>query len=161
MIRTIQAFFSTRIIIEPSQPPSERTLQLATAALLIEVSRADHDVGQEEKLAIVEAVQRSFGLSAEETEEIVQLAEEEVNESISLYEFTRLVDENFSLEQKKHIVGLLWTIAFSDDRLEEREEYLIRKIAKLLHVRARRFHRREDPRQSAALIVSWGSRTRR
>ena len=134
MIRTIHSFFSARIIVEPAAPPSERTLQLATAALLIEVSRADHEVGDEEKLAIVEAVQNGFGLTPEETAEIVRLAEEEVKGSISLYEFTRLVDENFTPEQKKHIVGLLWTIAFSDDRLDEGEEYLIRKVAKLLHV---------------------------
>jgi uncharacterized tellurite resistance protein B-like protein len=135
LIRTIQEFFYSRIVTEDVTPISlEHAQKLATAALLIEISRADFEVADEEKLAIEQALRGSFGISDEETREIIALAEQEVRESISLYEFTRLVDEGFTPEQKRHIVGLLWQVAFSDDRLEEREEYLIRKIAKLLHV---------------------------
>jgi len=135
MIRTIQEFFYARIVTEETTTVSlEHAQRLATAALLIEISRADFEVADEEKQAIEEALRDGFGISDEETKEIVALAEREVDEAISLYEFTRLVDESFTPEQKKHIVGLLWQVAFSDDRLEEREEYLIRKIAKLLHV---------------------------
>ena len=133
MIRTIHEFFYARIQIEQI-PPSERELQLATAALLIEISRADFEVADEERDAIEKALRDSFGLTEEDTRELVALAQQEVDASISLYEFTRLVDENFTEAQKKHIVGLLWTIAYSDEVLEEREEYIIRKIAKLLHV---------------------------
>ena len=135
MIRTIQEFFYARIVTEETTTvPPEGALKLATAALLIEISRADFEVPEEETKAIEDALQASFGISEAETKEIIALAEQEVDDAISLYEFTRLVDESFSPEQKKHIVGLLWQVAFSDDRLEEREEYLIRKIAKLLHV---------------------------
>ncbi len=136
MIRTIQEFFSVRVVteLEPAATASERSLQLATAALLIEMSRADFEVGEEEKRTIEHGIRKSFGLTEEQTQEIVALAELEVKESVSLYEFTRLVDENFSPEQKKHIVGLLWQVAYSDNRLEENEEYLIRKVAKLLRV---------------------------
>lgn len=135
MIRTIQEFFYARISTEETTTvSSEHAQKLATAALLIEISRADFEVAEEEKRAIEEALRDGFGISAEETSEIVALAQQEVDGAISLYEFTRLVDEGFTPEQKKHIVGLLWQVAFSDDRLEEREEYLIRKIAKLLHV---------------------------
>ncbi len=135
MIRTIQEFFQERIIAEKKPVVSlERALQLATAALLIEISRADFEVADEERIAIVEALTQGFGLSEEETGEIIALAEQEVDASVSLYEFTRLVDESFTRDQKKHIIGLLWQIAYSDDRLEEHEEYLIRKIAKLLHI---------------------------
>jgi uncharacterized tellurite resistance protein B-like protein len=135
LIRTIREYFYARIVTEETMSvPIEDALKLATAALLIEISRADFEVAEEEKRAIEDAIGESFGLSDEETKEIVALAEQEVSDAISLYEFTRLVDESFTPEQKKHIVGLLWRVAFSDDRLEEREEYLIRKIAKLLHV---------------------------
>ena len=135
MIRTIQEFFQERIIAEKKPVVSlERALQLATAALLIEISRADFEVADEERIAIVEALTQGFGLSEEETGEIIALAEQEVDASVSLYQFTRLVDESFTRDQKKHIIGLLWQIAYSDDRLEEHEEYLIRKIAKLLHI---------------------------
>lgn len=140
MIRTIQEFFFARIVDESErEATTELVLKLATAALLIEVSRADFDVGEEERRAVVEALERSFGLDRSETEELVALAEQEVEQSISLYEFSRLCDVNFTPEQKKHVVGLLWDVAYSDEKLAEREEYLIRKIAKLLHVSHRDF----------------------
>jgi len=131
MIGTIREFFTVRIVREEREEPS---LALATAALLIEVSRADFDVSDEERAAIQEQVRTSFGLGEEETRELVALAEEEVSRAVSLYEFTRLVDKTFSPEQKRHIIGLLWNVALSDERLEAREEHLIRKIATLLHV---------------------------
>jgi uncharacterized tellurite resistance protein B-like protein len=141
LIRTIQEFFYARIVSTSEQAtpaditiPQEKRIQLATAALLIEVSRADNQVRNHELDAIEDSIASSFGLTKDETEEIVALAQRQVEESISLYEFTRLIDRSFSPEQKKHIVGLLWDVAFSDARLEENEEYLIRKAAKLLHV---------------------------
>ena len=71
--------------------------------------------------------------------DLVRLADAEVEGSNSLFEFTHLVDRSFTPEQKKHIVRLLWEVAYSDNRLKDREEYLIRKIAKLLHVHHRDF----------------------
>jgi uncharacterized tellurite resistance protein B-like protein len=139
MIRTIREFFEARIVVTNDAVPEKHSLELATAALLIEVSRADFDVGVSERTAIEEAVRNSFGLDASETNEIIALAEAEVERAISLYEFTQLVDQNFSPAQKEHIVGLLWDVALSDDRLEGREEHLIRKVATLLHVPHERF----------------------
>ncbi len=131
MIQSIREFFAIRIASEERTEPS---LELATAALLIEVSRADFEVSEEERSAIAEQVRNGFGLSEEATREIVALAEEEASRAVSLYEFTRLVDKRFSPEQKRHVVGLLWAVALSDERIEAREEHLIRKIATLLHV---------------------------
>ncbi len=131
MIQAIREFFTARIANETRNEPS---LELATAALLIEVSRADFDVSEEERAAIEQRVRASFGLTEEETRQMVALAEEEVSRAVSLYEFTRLVDQRFTPEQKRHVVGLLWEIALTDERIEGREEHLIRKIATLLHV---------------------------
>jgi uncharacterized tellurite resistance protein B-like protein len=131
VIQSLREFFTARIASAESQEPS---LELATAALLLEVSRADFEVSNEERAAIEESVRKSFGLTEDETREIVALAEEEVSRAVSLYEFTRLVDQRFTPDQKRHIVGLLWGVAFTDSRIEGREEHLIRKIATLLHV---------------------------
>jgi uncharacterized tellurite resistance protein B-like protein len=131
VIRTIREYFAARILSEEHPRPS---LELATAALLIEVSRADFEVSEDERNTIAEQVRKSFGLTEEETREIVALAEEEVARAVSLYEFTRLVDRSFTPEQKRHVVGLLWEIALSDERIEAREEHLIRRVATLLHV---------------------------
>ena len=43
-------------------------------------------------------------------------------------------DEKYTAEQKKTVVRYLWQVAFSDSRFVASEEYLVRKIADLLHV---------------------------
>jgi uncharacterized tellurite resistance protein B-like protein len=131
VIRSIREYFASRILSEEEKEPS---LELATAALLIEVSRADFDVSESERAVIEEQLRKSFGLTQEQTGEMVGLAEEEVARAVSLYEFTRLVDRSFTPEQKRHVIGLLWEVALTDERVEAREEHLIRRIATLLHV---------------------------
>ena len=142
VLRAIQQFFDTRIQPPPSgrqtgsagQTASEHSLQLATAALLVEMTRADFKIEESERRIVGEAIQRTFDLSPEETAELIRLADEESQQSVSIYDFTRLIDRGFAVEQKKHIVELLWRVALSDDELEKHEEHLIRKISKLIHV---------------------------
>jgi len=138
VLRAIQQFFDTQI-----QPAARETsgasssqhgLQLATAALLIEMTRADFKVEESERRMVGEAISKAFDLTPEETAELMRLADEESQQSVSIYDFTRLVDRGFSFEQKKHIVELLWRVALSDAELEKHEEHLVRKIAKLIHV---------------------------
>lgn len=137
LIRTIQQFFESRILPgkeTASRDAAEHAHQLATAALLIEVSRADLTVKEEEREFVTETVAKRFGLSSEETAELVRLAEEEVRSAVSLYQFTRLIDKSFSLEEKRHLVELLWRLALVDHEKDKHEEHLIRRIADLLHV---------------------------
>jgi uncharacterized tellurite resistance protein B-like protein len=97
--------------------------------------RADDEVKDEERTVMRGAIQGTFGLSREEAEELIALAEQESRQAASLFEFTRLVDEAFSAEQKKRIVELLWLVCFADAEKHPLEEHLVRKIAGLLHVK--------------------------
>lgn len=144
MLDAIRQFFDTRISAakgETESGGSEHGYQLATAALLFEISRADYDIKGAERDAVSAAVRRAFGLTPEETAELVRLAELEAEQSTSLYEFTRLINEHFSKAEKQHVVELLWHIAYADRHLDKYEEHLIRKIADLIHVPHRAFIR--------------------
>ena len=112
----------------------ERNLRLAAAALMFEVVRADGVVKPEEQAVVRTALRSVFDLAPEEIEELVDLAERESREAISIYEFTRLVDQGLSSDEKKRIVELLWLVCFSDAEKHPEEEYVVRKIAGLLHV---------------------------
>lgn len=118
----------------PPPPPSPRDVQIATAALLVEASAADHQVDERETQAILAGLQSSFALSPEETAEVVEVAGRRSSKAVSLYEFTRLVDRAFTREQKATVIELLFRVAFADGRLAGEEEHLIRKVATLLHV---------------------------
>ena len=144
MLNSIRDFFQQRVSSigggRGSDNP-EKALQLATASLLIEMSRADHHVDPAERKAIAAAVESFFGLSAQETAELVQMAESEMEGATCLYEFTRLVDTHFSYDQKIKVVENLWRVAFADTGKHHYEEHLVRKIADLLHVSHKDFIR--------------------
>ena len=137
MWEPFKRFFEERVsggAAEGSGEARDHALKLAACALLFEVVRADGQVTDEELTVMRTAIQGTFGLSREESEELVKLGEAEARKATSLYEFTRLVDQGFSAEQKKRVVELLWLIAFADGEKHPEEEHLVRKIAGLLHV---------------------------
>jgi uncharacterized tellurite resistance protein B-like protein len=112
----------------------ERAVHMAAAALVFEVVRADGEVKPEELTVMRAALQGTLGLGADELDVVMTLAERESRAAVSLFEFTRVLDETFSAEEKKRIVELLWLVAFADRRKDAHEEHLIRQIASLLHV---------------------------
>ena len=137
MIKKLQHFFEQKIqSVSGGQAAvlPERALQLATATLLIEVSRADFHIDAKEKQAIAAAIQDFFSLSSAETKEIVDLAESEIDDVTCLFEFTRLVNERFDYQQKLKIVEMMWAVSFADMDKDKYEEHLIRKVSDLLYV---------------------------
>jgi len=135
MFEAVREFFGR--VNAAGEPPGgrERAVHLAAAALLFEIVRADGAVKPAELTVMRTAVQGTFGLSAQDTDEVMALAEQESRTAISLFDFTRVVDEAFDEAQKKRIVELLWLVAFADAEKDAQEEHLIRQIAGLLHVR--------------------------
>ena len=119
----------------PATPVNEeRAIALATAALLIEVSRADFEVKGEEREAIARAVQVGFNLSAQETTDLIELAESEADDATSLYQFTSLINSNFDAARKRRVIRMLWDVAFADGGADAHEQHLVRKVADLIHV---------------------------
>ncbi len=137
MINSLQQFFEQRL-----QPAfkgndthiAEHAIRLATAALLVETAQADFEFDLLERGALKSMLQRVYGLTGRETADLLTLAEQEVDASISLDQFTKLLDRNLNPEQKHHVLELLWEVAFVDGRIDKYEEYMIRKLADLLHV---------------------------
>lgn len=118
----------------PRQAYDEHTLQLAAAALLIEISRADNEVTAEECEAIQQAITSTYDLNVQEASELIELAEGAVDESVSFYDFTHRLNEALDYRQRIAIVRMLWQVACADGHIDRYEDYYIRKIADLLYV---------------------------
>jgi uncharacterized tellurite resistance protein B-like protein len=136
VIEKIQQFFKDNLTIDAgnSTPRDDRTLKLTTAALLIEVSRADFDMGPEEKSSIINTLRETFELSVLELDSLVEMAEQEVQQSTSLYQFTRLVNDFYDYEQKLLLINSMWQVAYADNNIHRYEEHIIRKVAELIYV---------------------------
>jgi uncharacterized tellurite resistance protein B-like protein len=57
-----------------------------------------------------------------------------VDEATSLYEFTRIINDHYSAQQKVQLIGAMWAVAFADGNLDKYEEALIRQVAELTYV---------------------------
>lgn len=136
MVNTVRNFFKKYVVSSPEDRDnvSEHSLQIATAALLVEMMRADSEITDDERKAVTKKLQSSFGLSEEEINAMIKFAEEEILKATGYYEFTSLINKGLSQEQKVRIIEHLWEIAFSDSLLDKHEEHMVRKIAGLIHV---------------------------
>ncbi len=136
MIGTIKQFFDTHLVLthESSQEKKDHALRLASAALLIEMTRVDDTVKEVELQTVLNAIRKTFQLSTEETTELLDLAQQEAQQSTCYYEFTSLINREFTQEEKVKLVEQMWLVAFADKELEKHEEHLVRKISELLYV---------------------------
>lgn len=136
MLKQLRDIFANTLNRSPEQDPAERdhALRLATAALLIEVVRADYEEDIKETEAVIRHLQLHFELSEEETTLLVKEAEAKADHSVSLQEFTRLLHENLSIAEKHSVIEMLWKIALADHHLDKHEDYVVRKVAELLYV---------------------------
>jgi len=137
----IQEFFRVKIEPHTATGQDSRGLQLATGALLFEVLRADYDEHPDERTMLEQALRNAFNLSDSETRELAELADSEAAEAVSLYQFTGLINQHFSAEEKVRLIEMLWQVAYADGRLDRYEEAAVRKITELLHVPHRDFIR--------------------
>jgi uncharacterized tellurite resistance protein B-like protein len=136
MLRALRDFFDKQIGGDPSAAEADvrRSLKVAAAALLVEITRIDGDMQAAERGAVLQAIHEKFALNETEAEDLLQLAEKEIARTEGYYPFTSLINQNFSQEQKEYLIELMWRAAYADKDLSAHELHLMRKIAGLLHV---------------------------
>lgn len=114
--------------------PLERRLQMASAALMVEMLHVDEQVTTEEDEKLRELLKQRFNLDSSEIESLIDLAHNEKHEATDYYQFTSLLNEHYSQQQKIDLVEDLWQLAYADHELDKYEEHLLRRLAELLHV---------------------------
>jgi uncharacterized tellurite resistance protein B-like protein len=134
MLGSIKEFLKERLVHESRPVERGQALRVATAAILLEVSRADFETDESELEVIAVALRQAFDLDEDAVREIIAEAREQDDEKLSLYPFLRIVNDACGPEEKYRIVCDLWRVAYADGRLDKYEEYQIRRIADLLYV---------------------------
>ncbi|MBL4819945.1 MAG: TerB family tellurite resistance protein [Gammaproteobacteria bacterium] len=124
--------------MSPSESADEtnrlKTYELASAALMVELMETDHQLDERESREFIAVLEETLELDHGDIEEIVELATNEAQQATSLYEFTRLINDNYEYNEKVKLIENLWRIAFADEKLDKYEENLIRRLAGLIHV---------------------------
>lgn len=136
MLKRIKGFFDKHLTLasDAGDKDADHALRLGIAALLLEMTYMDGEVSTEQREAVENAVRTCFDLTERETNELLALAEAERSESTDYFQFTSLINRTYTAEQKVRLVEELWRVAYANEVLHKYEEYLVRKLADLLHV---------------------------
>jgi uncharacterized tellurite resistance protein B-like protein len=134
MLKKIRSIFSNTSEEITEKKQVSQKIDKTCAALIIEVALADKVFDESEVNLLKEMLLKAYTLEAEAIEDLITNAEKAVEESTSLYEYTREVNDNFDYESKLNLVDQLWRIAFADGHLDKFEELVVRKIADLIHI---------------------------
>lgn len=135
MFKSLKEFLVSNLPTDEQDDSNhERSVELCAAVLMMEISLADTELHEDEHRFMGEAIQRYFHLDEEQAQTILQLARQELDHSVSLYEFTRMMNDTLTQRDKVRIVEMLWQVANADAVIDKYEEYYIRKIADLMYV---------------------------
>lgn len=116
-------------VLEQREP-----LELATAALLLELARADFSESVAEKEAISQLLQRRFNITIEVADKLMADAGRRADRAVSLHEFTHRLNRELPEADKLAIVEMLWRVSNADRHIDKHEEHLVQRIAGLLHI---------------------------
>ena len=134
MLKSIQNIFK-RKENESAVDSKKSEQELAYASLLIEVINSDNKFDDRERDKLLEILSNKLDIHKEELDNFTELAQKKSEDSTSLYEFTREINDQYEYEEKVSLITDLWGIAYSDGKLDKYEDYVIRKIADLIYVR--------------------------
>jgi len=133
MINTIRKFFKSNENSKSDNLQGDQD-DLAYASLLIEVIKSDDHFDQREQHELLNILGAKLGIDEKALGELSELAHKKSDESTSLYEFTREINDKYQYEDKVQLIEDLWRIAYSDERIDKYEDYVIRKVADLIYV---------------------------
>ena len=120
--------------VEKKEGNQHKKLQIATAALFVEMAKSDGNFSNEERERVIHIMQNTFQLDEDCVHELIELSEKKLEESTSVYEFASIINKHFSREEKLELLEALWKIIYVDDKLDKYEDRLVKVIGGMLNV---------------------------
>ncbi len=136
MLDKIKRFFDKAATdgSDNAKQTAEHDIRVATCALFVEIARIDNEFSDAEMETILSILKDTYGLSQEHADALIAEAEQELEKSVDLWQFSNLINENYSTEEKIEIIETLWRIVYVDGKMDEHEHYLMGKLQTLLRL---------------------------
>jgi len=119
---------------QKGQENQELKKHIAAGVLLLEAANIDNECSKEEMEHIIETLKDKYALSESCVNDLLDLAHTDREQSVDLWEFSRLINTSFTLEEKREIMEDVWRIILLDGKLDKHEDYYAHKLANLLHL---------------------------
>ena len=136
VIELVKKFFSKESTSPSagSNKGTTRDVRVAACALFLEMAHIDGEFSDSEKDNIIQTLKKDYDLSEEAVLELLKAADEQLKGSVDLWQFTNLINQNYSLEEKLGVIEMIWRLAYADGTLDKHEDYLLHKMANLLRL---------------------------
>jgi len=126
--------FLTIESVEINTVDLEHALRVATAVLLVEVTRADFSVELSERQRLRQLLEQQFQLSVAELDALLEQAEADADRLVSIQHITRLINQHYDHAMKLRVIQMMWHMVYADGEKDHYEEHLIRQVADLLYI---------------------------
>jgi uncharacterized tellurite resistance protein B-like protein len=100
----------------------------------VEIASIDEMFTQAEMETLLSILKEKYGLSSDYADALIIEAKKELKKSVDLWQFAKLINENYSNEEKLEIIEMLWRIVYVDGKMNEYEHYLMNKLKNLLRI---------------------------
>ena len=137
MLKKLQSLFDSP---KSDTSPSASDVKLAAATLMFEMIRSDGQIDEVELNQMRSLLESQMDIAEEDIEELVNQAQSNAEDAISLQGFTRQICERWDNDQRLQLIENLWLLALADQTIDANERHLVRKIAGLLYMTDRQIN---------------------
>jgi uncharacterized tellurite resistance protein B-like protein len=136
MLQNLKRFFNkSKVEVSKNENQvTEHDVRVAACALFVEMARIDEKFTPAEVDTILSILKEKYGLSQEHADALLAEADKELDDSVDLWQFARLINENYSVDEKLEIIETLWQMVFVDGKMDQYEHYLMNKLKNLLRL---------------------------
>ena len=119
---------------QSTTPRTSHDATVSVCALFLELARIDKKFSQEELETLLSILKEKYDLSPDHADELMAEADRELQDSVDLWQFASLINQNFTIQEKIELVEQLWRIVYVDGKMEAHEHYLMNKLSNLLRL---------------------------
>ena len=94
-------------------------VRIAACALFLEMARVDGEFSDAERSRILAILKNEYQLSDGDALALIQATDQELEQSIDLWQFTKQINQRHSDEEKISIIQMLWKIVYADGTLDK------------------------------------------
>ena len=106
----------------------------AVTVMLLRAANIDGNKDEKEIILIKKLLNEQFNLNAQEVDSIISISSKKEQESADLYQWSKIVNENYSKEKKNIVFGMMCEIVNADGIIDPFESNFIRRLSGLLYI---------------------------
>ena len=119
---------------QPVQETVADDVALAAGVILLEIAYSDDDFSDDERQFIMDLLAKDFNMTRDDTEQLIETAEGILEEDTNKWRYINMINRKYSHEEKLGLIEKVWTLIYTDNRLDKYEDHLVHRLSKVLHI---------------------------